>query len=356
MLRMSTATELGLGIAGRPSRRTWCAAFAAFAVAAGLGAGPALAEQTIRLGHANPQNPQTNTAAAMSSVFKGSLEQASRGDIKVSIFPASQLGREREMMEAVRLGSVHAVIISEGTTVNFFQPMEVLGIPYIFPSIEVAWKVADGPFGQMMFDEFRKATGIRILATAPPGGFRNFGTNKEIKSAADLKGQRIRTMEHPVHQAMMTALGASPTPVAFSEVYSAVKSGIVDGLELPYAQILNMKLNEVIKNVVADEHLFNQEMLFVNDRWFSSLSPENQKAVLKAGRDAQTAGRGVALVNDYAGPEKLRELGINVYYPTEQEKLSFKELAQPPVLEMMRKRVDPKWVDGLVKAVDEASK
>jgi C4-dicarboxylate-binding protein DctP len=163
-------------------------------------------------------------------------------------------------------------------------------------------------------------------------------------------------MEHPVHQAMMTALGASPTPVAFSEVYSAVKSGIVDGLELPYAQILNMKLNEVIKNVVADEHLFNQEMLFVNDRWFSSLSPENQKAVLKAGRDAQTAGRGVALVNDYAGPEKLRELGINVYYPTEQEKLSFKQLAQPPVLEMMRKRVDPKWVDGLVKAVDEASK
>jgi TRAP-type transport system periplasmic protein len=318
--------------------------------------GSASAEQTIRLGHTNPQTPQTNTAAAMSVVFKGSVEQGSRNDIKVSIFPASQLGRERELMEAVRLGTLHAIIISEGTTVNFFQPLEVLGIPYVFPSIEVAWKVVDGPFGQNMFDEFRKATGIRIIGSAPPGGFRNFGTNKPIKSASDLKGQRIRTMEHPVHQAMMTALGASPTPVAFSEVYSAVKSGIVDGLELPYAQILNMKLNEVIKHVVADEHVFNQEMLFVNDRWFSALTPANQQAVLKAGRDAQIAGRGVALVNDYTGPDQLRALGITVHYPTEQEKASFKDAAQPPVLEIMKKRVDPKWVDGLLKAVVEASK
>jgi C4-dicarboxylate-binding protein DctP len=328
---------------------------AAVLVAAAFAA-PAAAQQTIRLGHANPQNPQTNTAAAMSVVFKGALEQATRGDIKVTVFPASQLGREREMMEAVRLGSIHAVIISEGTTVNLFPPLEVLGIPYIFPSIETAWKVVDGPFGQSMFDEFRKATGIRILATAPPGGFRNFGTNKPIKSAADLKGQRIRTMEHPVHQAMMTALGASPTPIAFSEVYGAIKSGIVDGLELPYAQIINMKLNEVIKHVVVDEHLFNQEMLFVNDRWFNALSAENKAAVLKAGRDAQVAGRGVALTTDFTGPDQLRSLGMTVHYPSEAEKKSFKDLAQPPILELMKKRVDAKWVDGLLKAVEDASK
>src|SRR5258708_5549438 len=127
-------------------------------------------------------------------------------------------------------------------------------------------------------------------------------------------------MEHPVHQAMVSALGASPTPIAFSEVYSAIKSGIVDGLELPYAQIINMKLNEVVKYVVADEHVFNQEMLFVNDRWFSSLSAENQQAVLKAGRDAQVAGRGVALVSDFVGPDQLRQLGMTVYYPTEPER------------------------------------
>jgi C4-dicarboxylate-binding protein DctP len=163
-------------------------------------------------------------------------------------------------------------------------------------------------------------------------------------------------MEHPVHQAMMTALGASPTPIAFSEVYSAIKSGIVDGLELPYAQIINMKLNEVIKHVVVDEHLFNQEMLFVNDRWFNALSAENKAAVLKAGRDAQVAGRGVALTTDFTGPDQLRSLGMTVHYPSEVEKKSFKVLAQPPILELMKKRVDAKWVDGLLKAVEDASK
>jgi C4-dicarboxylate-binding protein DctP len=113
------------------------------------------------------------------------------------------------------------------------------GIPFLYPSIDVAFKVMDGPFGRELKDAMRKDTGLRIIGTAAPGPLRNFGANKPIRKVEDLKGQRIRTMEHPAHQAMVRALGASPTPIAFGELYSAVKSGVVDGLELPYQAFLN---------------------------------------------------------------------------------------------------------------------
>ncbi len=332
------------------------AAQALVAVAFASGIAPAAAQVAIKLAHTNNQQPSTNAASAMSVAFKSTLESETRGAITVNIFPASQLGKERELMEAVKLGTIQAMIISEGTTVNFYPPFEAFGIPYLFPNLEAAWKVYDGRFGQMLYEEFRKANGVRILASAPPGGFRNFGTNKQIKNVADLKGLRIRTMEHPVHQAMVTSLGASPTPIAFGEVYSAMKSGVVDGLELPYTQILNMKLNEVVKYVIADAHLFNQEMLFVNDKWFTGLSAEQQKAVLHAARDAQLAGRGVALVSDAIGPASLREAGMVVYYPTAKEREDFKQATQPKVLEILKKRIDPKYVDEIMKAAAEASK
>jgi TRAP-type transport system periplasmic protein len=329
----------------------------AIAIAAlALGVAPASAQMVIKLAHTNNQQPSTNAASAMSVAFKAAVEADTRGAITVNIFPAGQLGKERELMEAVKLGSIQALIISEGTTVNFYQPFEALGIPYLFPNIEVAWKVYDGPFGQMLYEEFRKANGVRIIASAPPGGFRNFATNKQIKNVGDLKGQRIRTMEHPVHQAMVTSLGAAPTPIPFAEVYSAIKSGIVDGLELPYTQILNMKLNEVVKYVVADAHLFNQEMLFINEKWFGGLTPEQQKAVLHGGRDAQSAGRGVALVSDAMGPELLRAAGMVVYYPTEIEREQFKQATQPQVIEILKKRIDPKYVNAVLKAAADASK
>lgn len=334
------------------AKATLVAAMGVFA----LGSMHATAQMAIKLAHTNNQQPTTNAASAMSVAFKSTLEADTRGAITVNIFPASQLGKERELMEAVKLGTIQAMIISEGTTVNFYQPFEALGIPYLFPSLEAAWKVYDGPFGQTLYEEFRKANGVRIIASAPPGGFRNFGTNKPVKNVADLKGLRIRTMEHPVHQAMVTSLGASPTPIAFGEVYTAMKSGVVDGLELPYTQILNMKLNEVTKYVIADAHLFNQEMLFINEKWFNGLTPEQQKAVLHAGRDAQTAGRGVALVSDAIGPAMLREAGMIVYYPTEKERDQFKQATQPQVIEILKKRIDPKYVDGVLKAAADASK
>lgn len=331
--------------------------FVAAAFVLGLAYGTAAhAQMTIKIGHTDIQRPFDSPHAAMSVVFKGVLEQVTGGKIQVNIFPASQLGKEREMMEAVKLGTMEAVIITEGTTVNFFPPMGVLGIPFLYPSIDVAWKVMDGPFGQELNETMRKQTGLRVVGTAAPGPFRNFGTNKPVQKVADLKGVRIRTMEHPAHQAMVRALGAAPTPLPFGELYSALKSGIVDGLELPYQAILNMKLNEVISHVIVDGHLFNQTFLIVSDKWFSSLPAEHQAAVLKAGAAAEKAGRGLVQIWEAVGAEELRSKGVKLYFPTASELKEFRERAQPPVLDMLKKELDAKWIDGMLKSVEAAAK
>jgi C4-dicarboxylate-binding protein DctP len=315
---------------------------------------PASAQSTIRLAHVNPGLPFENPNHAMAVVFKSVVETETQGQIKVQLFPAGQLGKERELLESVKLGTIQAVILAEGSTVNFFQPLEVLGIPYVFPDLQTAWKVLDGPFGRELKEAFRQQTGIRMLGSTAPGGFRHFAASKSLKGIGDLRGKRIRTMDHPLHQAAVSALGASPTPIPFAELYAAVKSGVADGLELPFGAILNSKLDEVVKFIIADGHVLNQELLMVNDRWYSGLSPEHKKAVEKAAADAQVASRGVTLITEAVGPDELRAKGVQIYFPTAAEREAFRKTAQPPSLEIIRKRVDAKWVDGILKAVADA--
>ena len=315
---------------------------------------PASAQVNIRLAHVNPALSFENPNHAMAVVFKSVLETETQGQVKAQLFPSGQLGKERELLEAVKIGTIQAVILAEGSTVNFFQPLEVLGIPYLFPDLRTAWKVFDGQFGQELKEAFRQQTGIRILGSTAPGGFRHFAASKALKGISDLKGKRIRTMDHPLHQAAVSALGASPTPIPFAELYTAIKSGVADGLELPFGAILNSKLDEVVKFIIADGHVLNQELLMVNDRWYSGLSSEHKKAVDKAAADSQTASRGVTLITEAVGPDELRAKGVQIYFPSAAERAEFRKMAQPPTLDIIRKRIDPKWVDGILKAVAEA--
>jgi TRAP-type transport system periplasmic protein len=312
---------------------------------------------TLKFSHTDTQRPFESVMAGMSVIFKDTVERETGGQIKVNFFPSSQLGKEREVMEMLKMGGADiAMIITEGTTVSFFPPLEVLGVPYLFPSIDVAFKVMDGPFGRELKETMRKETGMRMIATAAPGPARNFATKKVIRTVEDLKGLRIRTMEHPAHQAMVKALGASPTPIATMEIYSSIQSGVVDGLEMPYTGFLILKCDELIKNMIVDEHVFNQHFLFVNDKWFLSLPPDQQRAVTHAGQRAQEVGRAMVSLWEAAGAEEMRAKGVQIYVPPTQELKKFKELAQPPVLAMLRQRIDKKWVDGMLKAVEQAAK
>lgn len=311
--------------------------------------------EEIKIAYIDAPLPFESPQAAMAIVFKNVLERETNGEITVSIFPASQLGTERETFESLRLGIVHGQISGEGTTVSFFPPMLALGIPYLYADIETAFEVMDGPYGERMKEAMRADLGIRILAASAPGPFRNFGANKELRSIDDLKGLRIRTTENPAHERMVRALGASPTPIPFGEMFSAIESGIVDGVELPSQAMLTMGITKLIPYVIEDQHIFQQLFLFMNDKWIESLSPEHKAAVEHAAEVAEIASRGQVFVWQAAGKEQLKAAGVSIYTPTQDELAVWRDRAQAPVIEWLNEQIDPVWVADLLAATKAAS-
>ena len=169
---------------------------------------------TIRYAHGDPPDITSASAHADAVLFKRYVEDRSGGRLKVEIYPANELGSEREQIEGVQLGSIQMCNISEGTVGIFFPEILATAIPYAFRTYTEAWQVLDSPFMKQLMDEMRKKTGVRNL-DVNQNGFRNFSNNTHtIKTPADLEGLKIRTMEHRGHMKMVESLGGNPVPIA----------------------------------------------------------------------------------------------------------------------------------------------
>lgn len=185
----------------------------------------------IKLGTTGNEEHQSTIAA---NFFKEKVEELTNGAVTVEIYPNSQLGSEREMAEGVKLGTLEMTIVTtDGTLPAWVPETQVLSIPYLLTSKEVAYEVLDNTL-QPYFAPLFEAQGFKHLAFCELG-FRHFTTNKrEITCAADMKGQSIRVQEAPIWFALTDSLGATATPVAFNELYTALSQGMVDGQETPF--------------------------------------------------------------------------------------------------------------------------
>lgn len=326
---------------------------AAVMVLALLAAVPAGAQQLkFKLANAGPADPNDRTVIAV-EIFSNYVLTKTNGAIKVDAFHASQLGNEKEILEGLKLGTIEFGTITTGPIPTLFKPIMVFDIPYLFPNAYVAWEVLDGPFGQELMEKMRSETGVRALAVSE-NGYRHFMTGKkEIKSPADLKGLKIRTMENPAHMEMVRALGASPTPIAFGELYMALQQGVVDGAELPITLVNNMKFYEVQKFLVMDGHLYNPLIMFVNDKVWKGLSEEQRLAVFEGAQLFKIAQRALSERQVQTGLENIKKNGMKVYVPNAEEMRQFKELSQPAVLEYLKKEIGEEWINKVVKAVKE---
>lgn len=311
------------------------------------------ASTVIKLGHADPEDVYTSKKGAAARVFKDIVEAESSGAIEVKLFPAGQLGGERELIESTKLGTIQMCLVS-GAIAGYFKPAMVLDIPYLFSSAPVAWKVLDGPFGDKMTEALLKKTGLRNLAYGETG-FRNFTNSKRpIKSPADMQGMKIRVMETPLYITMVKALGAAPTPIAWPEVYTSLQQGVVDGQENPVSVILYAKFPEVQKYITLDGHAYGADFFIFNERAFQKMSPEHQGIVKRAGIVAGNVGRSIQQLGSAMGVAELTKQGMEVYAPTSEEREQFKKATQQPVIEWMKGQVDSEWIDGVLKAVSEA--
>lgn len=311
---------------------------------------PAAEKIVIKLAHVDPADIYTSKKGAASRAFKEIVEAESRGAIQVDLFPAGQLGGERELIEATKLGTIQMSMVS-GAIAGYYKPAMVLDLPYLFPSAAVAWNVLDGEFGRELANEILKTVGTRVLAYAETG-FRNFTNSKHvIKSPADMKGMKLRVMETPLYMTLIRSLGANPTPIAWPETYSALQQKVVDGHENPVSVILSFKLYEVQKYLTLDGHTYGSDFIIINEKFYQGLSKEDQNLLKRAAIVAGTCGRGIQQLNSAVGISELQKLGMEVYSPTPAERKLFAQATQGPVIDWMKTQVDQSWIKKVQAAV-----
>ena len=317
------------------------------------------ADFVMKVGTEDPEGNWSHHGGAMVETFVREVEANSNGRIKVEYYPNRQLGNGESMLTQTRRGILQVSLQNDGVVGSIYQPLQVLSIPYLFADRTVAWSVLDGQVGKKLSDDMAEKTGLRVFKWAESGGFRHFSNNqKEIHTPADMAGMKIRTMNVPLHMQIVEDLGASPTPISWSELYTSLQTGVVDGQENSVSTFLIPKLEEVQKYMVLDGHVYATLVLVFNDRWFNSLPQDLQAVVLNAVEVATVVDRGVSVVGEYLALTKLKDYGVQVYKPTIAEKNAFREATQPSAIKYLRDnpKVGPEWVNYVLKEVDIVEK
>ena len=316
-----------------------------------LGAGSALAAVELKLAHSSPATVDDKLEFACQK-FKKFVEEKSQGAIKVTSYPASQLGQEREAIEGVQMGTIEMAALSTGPIPGLFPEIMLLDMPYIFPDREAAYAFLDGPYGDKLREGMVKKTGVRFLAFGE-NGFRCFTGNKPLHSPADFKGIKFRLMENPMHQTMVKSMGAIPATIPFGELYTALSQGVVDGQENPISLITSMRFYEVQKHLTLDNHVYNPHILMINNDTYMGLPAEQRKILDEAGKLFATEEREFNQQQSVAGLKIMRDAGVTVYEPTADDVKKFKE-ATMPTHKLARERFGDKTVDEFLAAVDKA--
>jgi tripartite ATP-independent transporter DctP family solute receptor len=313
---------------------------------------------SIKLGNKDVEYPNYTCMVA----FKKSLEKLSKGRIKVELYPYARIGNSKSLLEIIltnNFTSKEAIgtLPSDGQLSSFYKNIQVLLIPYLFTSQKQAYAVMDGKIVKQMWEDMAKKTGLRMLCLQLNGGFRCFSNNKRpIKTADDLKGLKIRVIDSPAYIEMIKAFGATPTPISWTEVYSAVQTNVVDGLEGQALTMISSSLQEVSKYFTVDNHIFTTVGIVVSERWLRSLPKDLQTAVIRAGVEAQKAGRASVAQNEKLAIDSLKEAGMKIYVPNKKELRTFKK-AQAPVIKWIKANIDnPELVDKMLAAAKAAAK
>jgi tripartite ATP-independent transporter DctP family solute receptor len=278
------------------------------AVTAGLAiaASPAWAQKVLRLSHnAAPGNPK----AEASLKFAELVAQKTNGRIKVDVGGSAQYGDDVESLTNMRLGTLAFSANSQGSSSGVVPQFSVVGLPFLFKDLNHAYKVIDGPVGQQL-GELAKAKGLVVLAFWDNGIRHTSNSKRPITKPEDLAGLKLRTPPDPITIEIFTALGANPTPLAFSELYIALQQGVVDGQENPLMNIYSSKLHEVQKFITLTGHKYETTPLLASKMIWDTLSKDDQKAILEAAVEAGKVNRQMSMNSEAELRKKLTAAGI----------------------------------------------
>ena len=282
-------------------------------------------------------------AQAFEQHFKPVVEEKSNGRIEVQIFTGGSLGGERDVVEGLRLGTIEMTAVSYGIVTNFVPSMDLFSLPFLFESKEHCYSVLDSELG-MGFAKDLAENGFVLLGYCDFGLRNILTTEKVINSMSDLKGLKIRVMEIPTHIDAFKAFGASPIPMAYGEVYTAMQTGVIDGMEAANSNYYAQKFYEVAPNWAIVNWIVLPAPVLMSKAFFEKMPADLQKLVSDTVKETAKLERKMYTEDSTEKFELLKKEGVNVTYP---DLKPFREAS---------KVVYDKWADkvGGIEKINEA--
>ena len=246
--------------------------------------------------------------------FAANVKEALGPRVALGFFPNSQLGKEADVVQQVKVGSIDMMVTGSSIWATVAPEFGMLDLGYMFDSNAHAAKALDGGVGAQLAKILNDRTGCTVLGWAAHFGPRSVYTKTPVNSLAEIKGVKLRVLPTPAFIETFKLMGATPTPIPFNELYTAVQTGVVDGYEHDAATVLASKLYEVSKHCWLTEHLFSPMIAVMGKRGLDKMPGELRPAIVQAAAEATQFERGQALAKGKAAVEELKRLGI-IFHP-----------------------------------------
>jgi C4-dicarboxylate-binding protein DctP len=327
-------------------RKLVLAAVSFAALALGL-SGPAAAQAPIILKFSHVVASDTPKGKAADK-FKELAEKYTNGKVKVEVYPNSTLYKDKEELEALQLGAVQMLAPSNSK----FGPIgikefEVFDLPYILPDLKTLRKVTDGPLGARLL-KLLDSKGMTGLAYWD-NGFKQMSANKKLIAPADYKGLKFRIQSSKVLEAQFRALGSIPQVMAFSDVYQALQTGVVDGQENTWSNIYTQKMHEVQKYATVTNHGYIGYVVVVNKKFWDGLQPDIRDELTKATKEATEFGNGQSAMDNDQALEAIKKSGKTEIVTLTPEQDEAMRKAMMPVYKDVASRVGQPLIDEFLK-------
>ena len=293
--------------------RAMLGAAATLLAAAAIAAAPAFAQQKLALKASDVHPAGYPTVVAVENMGK-KLAQTTNGRLSVQMYPAMQLGGEKEAIEQAQVGALQLARVSVGALGPVINDLNVFNLPFLFRNTAHMQKVIDGPIGQELLDKVTNnpKAGLVGLCWMDAGARNLYDTKKPIRSMADLAGMKVRVMGNPMFVDMMNALGGNGVAMGYDQVFNALQTGVVDGAENNPPSFVFDNHYQAAKYYTLTEHLIVPEMLVFSRRTWDTLSKDDQELLRKVAREAQAEERVLWAQYEKEAMDKARAAGIQI--------------------------------------------
>jgi tripartite ATP-independent transporter DctP family solute receptor len=260
--------------------------------------------------------------------FAELVKERTKGDIVIEVYNNAVLGDEKTTIEQTQMGDIHFIRVGTNPLASINPVMNALSMPYLYRDRDHTFKVLDGPIGEEFLSSIT-GNGLLGLCWFDAGSRNFYNSKREVHTPADMKGLKIRVQETPLMMDLVSALGASPTPMAYNEIYTGIQNGVIEGAENNWPSYMTQSHNEVAPYFTVDGHTCAPEMILVNVGVWNKFSPEEQKLIKQSALEAATFQREEWVRQESSYEKQAIEKGATVTRLTPEQYQQFMDAVQP---------------------------